>query len=583
LIAPTLTISDADAVRLAKELDGFPLALATAGAYLHQVTMGFGDYHRLYKASWSKLQKMSPGLTSYEDRTLYSTWQISFDRVREQNKLSAMLLRLWAYFDSHDLWFELLRNTDADDPEWIRKLTEDEMDFHAAMRVLSDHGFVEVEMSSQEQFESRGYSIHGCVHSWTIHVLNQFWDHTMEKLSLKLVASHVPEKATAQWWVTQRRLLQHATRCTDRILNDSIANEGMEESLQNLGSLYADQGKLDQAEKMYQRALQGWEKSLGPDHASTITTVNSLGNLHIRQSKLDEAEKMFQRALQNLEITQGPDDISTLSTVNNLGNLYMHKGKLDKAEKMYQRAWQEFQKELGPDHASTLTTVNNLGLLYVNQGKLDEAEKMYQRALQMREKELGQDHTATLKTVNGLGCLYLDQGKLDEAEKMFQRALQGRRMALGPDHPSTLNTVHNLGNLYLLQGKLDEAEKMYQQALRGSEQALGQGTGSYIPALNTSYSLGLLYVKRGDKAKAREMYSKALAGYRNVFGADHKECRDAEEQLAKLNVSAEESSAEAKAISPTIPVTPQSRPDSSDEKKRELSKRRRILLKLGWK
>jgi hypothetical protein len=43
--------ADADAAKLVKELDGFPLALATAGAYLKQVTIAFSDYLRLYRKS----------------------------------------------------------------------------------------------------------------------------------------------------------------------------------------------------------------------------------------------------------------------------------------------------------------------------------------------------------------------------------------------------------------------------------------------------------------------------------------------------------------------------------------------------
>src|SRR5450432_977948 len=113
---------DPDAVRLAKKLDGLPLALAIAGAYLDQVAISFSDYLRLYKESWAKLQKTSPELSSYEDRTLYSTWQISFDHVEQQNGLSAQLLRLWAYFDNQDLWFELLRHSDSKDLDWIREL-----------------------------------------------------------------------------------------------------------------------------------------------------------------------------------------------------------------------------------------------------------------------------------------------------------------------------------------------------------------------------------------------------------------------------------------------------------------------------
>ena len=86
-------IIDPDAILLVEELDGLPLALATAGAYLKQINTSFAVYLQQYKESWKKLQETSPQISSYEDRTLYSTWQISFDRVEQQNELSAKLLR----------------------------------------------------------------------------------------------------------------------------------------------------------------------------------------------------------------------------------------------------------------------------------------------------------------------------------------------------------------------------------------------------------------------------------------------------------------------------------------------------------
>src|SRR3954451_14398670 len=91
---------DPDAVAIARELDGLPLALATAGAYLDQVATSFADYLRLYEESWLKLQQTSPELDSYEDRAFYSTWQLSFDQIKQQNYLSTKLLQLWAYFDN---------------------------------------------------------------------------------------------------------------------------------------------------------------------------------------------------------------------------------------------------------------------------------------------------------------------------------------------------------------------------------------------------------------------------------------------------------------------------------------------------
>jgi len=92
-------VIDSDAVQLARELDGLPLALATAGAYLDQVSTSFADYVRLCRKSWLKLQQTSPELNSYQDRALYSTWQLSFDHIKRRNELSAKL-QLWTYLDT---------------------------------------------------------------------------------------------------------------------------------------------------------------------------------------------------------------------------------------------------------------------------------------------------------------------------------------------------------------------------------------------------------------------------------------------------------------------------------------------------
>jgi tetratricopeptide (TPR) repeat protein len=79
---------------------------------------------------------------------------------------------------------------------------------------------------------------------------------------------------------------------------------------------------------MYVRALAEYEKALGPDHTSTLLTVNNLSLLYGDQGKLAEAEQMYVRALAGREKALGPDHTSTLSTVNNLGSLYRDQGKL---------------------------------------------------------------------------------------------------------------------------------------------------------------------------------------------------------------------------------------------------------------
>jgi tetratricopeptide (TPR) repeat protein len=276
------------------------------------------------------------------------------------------------------------------------------------MRVLSNHGLVGVDTSLQEQIESRGYNVHGCVHSWTIHVLNQEWDYNLARVALKFIGSHIPSKQDIQPWPIQRRLLQHASRCSYIVLNGLVPEDGIEWAFHQLGVLYYDQGKMDEAEKMYLRALHGKEKAWGLDHTSTLNTVNNLGLLYSDQGKMDEAEKMYLRALQGYEKAWGLDHTSPLNTVNNLGNFYQKQGKMDEAEKMYLRALQGKEKAWGLDHTSTLNTVNNLGILYRKQGKMDEAKKMYLRALQGYEIVFGQDHPHCLVLRESLNTLYIE-------------------------------------------------------------------------------------------------------------------------------------------------------------------------------
>ncbi|KAF2726586.1 hypothetical protein EJ04DRAFT_582580 [Polyplosphaeria fusca] len=491
--------NDPDARALVSKLDGLPLALSTAGAYLEHVTTSFAEYLRLYEASWLKLQRTSPTLDSYEDRSLYTTWQVTFDRIRKQNAASAQLLKLWAYFDKQDVWYGLLRHERYTEDECIRKLIEDEISFNEAIRLLCEYGLVHPEPSLEQRSGSAGYGVHSCVHSWTMFVLNGEWDHRLARLALTCVASKVPRTYIDRWWLLQQRLLQHAERHEQFITNGSMNIERMEWASHNLGDFYRNQGRLVEAEAMYSRALQGSEEALGPKHESTLLTVNNLGNLYIDQGRLAEAEVMYIRALQGRE------------------------------------------EVFGPKHVLTLNTVHNLSLLYANQGKLAEAEAMYDRALQGKEEVHGPKHISTLQTISNLGNLYKKQGKLTKAEAMYDQALQGKEEVLGPKNPSTLRTIRNLGSLYKKQGKLTEAEDMYVRALHGFEEALGPGIlQSHLPALGTMFSFGDLLSKTGRKDRAKTMYGRALAGYTAVQGPSSKWCKELEYRLEALQVASVE-------------------------------------------
>ncbi|KAI0388441.1 hypothetical protein F5Y17DRAFT_463699 [Xylariaceae sp. FL0594] len=223
--------TDATAKRLAQELDGLPLALATAGAYLRGTSVDFSDYLRLYKESWVRLQESTPPLGSYQDKTLCSTWQLSYAHIQEKDPPAAHLLQLWAYFDHQDVSYEFLRylgirhsDVPGRNPAWALELA-DELNFHSAMRTLQNYGFVEPHTWALDNrmsglSESRGYSMHACVHSWTVSVLNAPLDVCLARLAAECLGMDilclVKDPSMSIFGAHSDRILPHVTIAAKR-------------------------------------------------------------------------------------------------------------------------------------------------------------------------------------------------------------------------------------------------------------------------------------------------------------------------------------------------------------------------------
>ncbi|KAJ9656251.1 hypothetical protein H2198_005102 [Neophaeococcomyces mojaviensis] len=408
------------------------------GAYLRRSVITFQQYLDDYEQRWQVESRRPLQLQDYRDRTLYTTWNLSYNRLKEDDAEAAQMLQLLAYFDNQDVWFELLHAGMPDHPlSWLRGCLNELISFESVMSTLVDYCFVEV------QYTTQSYSMHNCVHDWVLGELNAEVDSQLYWYAFDCVAASIDRD---DWdlleLVKYARVSRHGVRLTHyRFEVCDKSDGGLFERLDAAewtANMLNKQAQLLAAEQMYLRALAGKEKAFGSDHTSTLATVHNLGTLYRDQGKLNEAEQMLLRALAGTEKALGPDHTSTLATVHSLGTLYCDQGKLNEAEQMYLRALAGKEKALGPDHTSTLATVHGLGILYRDQGKLDEAEQMYLRALAGTEKALGPDHTSTLDTINNLGLLYRDQGKLNEAEQMFLRALDGYEKAYGREHQKPL-------------------------------------------------------------------------------------------------------------------------------------------------
>jgi tetratricopeptide (TPR) repeat protein len=485
---------------------------------------------RFYEQQWDELMEAGyegdAPLHDYPNRSVWTTWVISYQAVRKKHELTANLLLLWSFLDNKELWHGLFAAAcDASTiaksmlSEWIGQSATSELAFSQAMRLLRSYSLIEV------LEDEAGYTTHPLVHRWAhCHEAKRF---TLElgPLAVVVVGWAVPGQSSQDDVAIQRRLLPHATTCSswlfhyesnwdlERSERSKLHCEGARrdqtliEAMNCIGRLYSDQSKLVEAASMHNWALQRYEDALGSENILTLKTMGSLGMVYMDQGMLTEAECMITRAAKGLSEMLAPKSALVLQMAGNLGMLYKKQGKLGDAEHSFKQVLQGMEETLGPKHESTLLAYNNLGILYKNQDRLVEADRMLKSALRGKEVTLGPYHPSTLQTVGNIGVVYFKLGKLAEAESMYQRALEGKEKVLGQKHISTVETVGNLGNLYRGQGKLLEAEQMYERALHGFNELLG---ARHPSTQQTIVKLMVVYYSQGKLAEALRMQERVL-------------------------------------------------------------------------
>jgi tetratricopeptide (TPR) repeat protein len=285
-------------------------------------------------------------------------------------------------------------------------------------------------------------------------------------------------------------------------------------SLNALGNLLRDQGKLDEAETIWRETLRMRREVLGNAHADTQASVNNMGVILYMQGRLSEVEPYFLESLQTRRRVLGSDHKDTLSSLNNMGVLLQDQGKLSEAETYYREALEKYRVVLGDEHPNTLSSIANMGNLLEAQGKLDEAEPYFRESLEKSRRLLGAEHPDTLSSISDMGELLHDQGRFAEAEPYYREALDERRSLLGAESPETLSSIANMAALLTDQGKLDAADSYAVEALDKSRRIIGE---EHPETLNMTISVGALRVAQGRYADAVELLSAVETASRAAF------------------------------------------------------------------
>lgn len=77
---------------------------------MQEKNVSASTYAKHYDSTWEGLMQ-SEGrfpLEEYGDRSVLTTWMISYEQVQKQSKEAAWLLKLWGYLDHSELWYDLI-------------------------------------------------------------------------------------------------------------------------------------------------------------------------------------------------------------------------------------------------------------------------------------------------------------------------------------------------------------------------------------------------------------------------------------------------------------------------------------------
>ena len=94
---------------------------------------------------------------------------------------------------------------------------------------------------------------------------------------------------------------------------------------------------------------------------------------------------MYKDCLDTRRRVSGPDHHSSLSTINNLANNYRAQGDYEITGGLYENRLDIMRQVMGLDHPDTLCTINNLANYCKDLRKPDAADTLYKLCLDIRD------------------------------------------------------------------------------------------------------------------------------------------------------------------------------------------------------
>jgi CHAT domain-containing protein/tetratricopeptide (TPR) repeat protein len=221
--------------------------------------------------------------------------------------------------------------------------------------------------------------------------------------------------------------------------------------------------------------------------------------------RFNEAEKAYQRALKIDEKAGGSHIGTTPAILGGLAAVYRYSGRFDESEILYKRTLAIQERALGSNHPQVATTLNNLAAMYETQNRSAEALPLLERAVAINAK---QPDGGGPEVLGNLADAYTAMGRFPEAEALLKRTLAAKEKLYGANSPDYGATLESFAQLYQAQGRYVDAENAILRAVALYQRTRGEDDlFAWMPQVR----LAQLYALGGEPGKALDASRKATS------------------------------------------------------------------------
>ncbi|KAL8125449.1 uncharacterized protein LOC141720450 isoform X2 [Apium graveolens] len=253
-------------------------------------------------------------------------------------------------------------------------------------------------------------------------------------------------------------------------------------------------------------------------HTSKWRVFTDTGRDRFLQGKTEDAERLFQAAIQEAKEGFGERDPHVASACNNLAELYRVQKVYDKAEPLYLEAVKVLEESLGLDDIRVGAALHNLGQFYLVQRKLDEACVSYERALKIKRRVLGEAHTDYADTMYHLGTVLYLLGKGNDSEALIRDSVRILEDNGQGESVICIRRLRYLAQIYIKSSRPEAAENIQRKILQKME--LTKGWNS-LETVIAAEGLALTLQSVGSSREAQELFERCLDTRKMLLSEDH--------------------------------------------------------------